>query len=254
MILADITNDAVFSAALVFCRIGTACMFLPTIGEANIHVRIRLLVSLILSILVYPTVTYFPEYNSSVIFLTITIFQEVLLGSIIGLSAKMMIITLHILGTTIASMSSLASAMRVDPSLDMQGSIFGNFLTITFLTLMFATDQHLLIIKSLANSYNIFAIGDVYKHYENIIEIFIKTNALAFNVGIKLALPFVIISVLLYTCYGLLVRVIPQFQIFFLIMPMQVAINTFIFMLSFSGTLLWFLTYYETFLNNMFSG
>jgi flagellar biosynthetic protein FliR len=92
------------------------------------------------------------------------------------------------------------------------------------LTLIFATDLHYLVIAALNDSYRIFApgaaimVGDVAK-------LMTDTVAGAFKVGIQLSAPFLIFGLLFNLGLGVLSRLMPQMQVFFVGLPLSILIG-----------------------------
>jgi flagellar biosynthesis protein FliR len=251
--LVELSVSHVYGIAIVFCRIGSAAMFLPLIGEMSVSPAIRLLIAIALSALIAPALSdIIPALPSSAILLSILIFSEISIGVVIGLITKLIFSSIHTLGLIIATQSSLASAMLFDPSQGTQGSIFGNFFALSILVLLLSLNLHLDIIKALTDSYKLFAIGSFGTHLESFTQTIIHTASDAFNVGVKLSAPFMITGLLVYIGSGVLSRLMPQFQIFFLILPAQILISFIIMLLVFSSTAMWFVDYYQQTLLNIF--
>ncbi len=86
--------------------------------------------------------------------------EEMLIGAVLGLTARLTISALQVAGAVIAQQLGLGfvTARRSRPRAQ-QGVIVGNFLTMLGVTLIFATDLHHLVIAALNDSYTLFAAG-----------------------------------------------------------------------------------------------
>ncbi|GAF89641.1 unnamed protein product, partial [marine sediment metagenome] len=90
----------------------------------------------------------------------VLLLQEILVGIVLGATARVTLSALSVAGSVIAQQLGLGFVTAIDPTQGAQGALVGNFLTILGLTLLFATDMHHLVIGALSASYKVFAPGD----------------------------------------------------------------------------------------------
>jgi flagellar biosynthetic protein FliR len=90
--------------------------------------------------------------------------------------------------------------------------------------LIFATDMHHLAIGALDESYNLFKPGTVLPSGD-VAELMTSTVSGAFRVGIQLAAPFLVFGILFNVGLGVLARLMPQLQVFFLGLPASIMIG-----------------------------
>ncbi|MGH6742793.1 MAG: flagellar biosynthetic protein FliR, partial [Bradyrhizobium sp.] len=191
---------------LTFGRVGTMVMLLPGIGEQNMPARVRLAIALVLTAVLLPAhqKAYTVDLNTlgPVIVL---LFQEIIIGAVLGLTARLAISALQVAGFVIANQLGLGFVTAIDPTQNQQGVLVGNFLSVLGITLIFATDLHHLVIAALNDSYSLFApgemplSGDVAKHVTQII-------ATSFRIGIQLSAPFLVFGLLFNLGLGILSR------------------------------------------------
>src|ERR1700750_1430840 len=145
---------------LVFARIGAMVMLLPGLGEANIPVRIKLAVALLLTLIILPLhrAAYHIDMQSLTPLLVLML-HEIVIGIVLGATARVTLSALAVAGSVIAQQLGLGFVTSIDPTQGQQGALIGNFLTILGLTLLFSTDTHHLIIAALNDSYRIFSPG-----------------------------------------------------------------------------------------------
>src|SRR5438876_843389 len=132
---------------LMFARIGTMVMLLPGVGELSVPSRVRLVVALILTAVLFPLhqAAYTIDLRSPGPVL-IALGQELLIGVVLGMTARLTISALQTAGSVIAQQLGLGFVTAVDPTQGQQGIIVGNFLTLLGVTMIFATDLHHLVI------------------------------------------------------------------------------------------------------------
>jgi flagellar biosynthetic protein FliR len=210
---------------LTFARVGTMIMMLPGVGELSVPSRVRLAIALVLTAILMPLhqQAYTVDLNAlgPVI---VMLFQELIIGAVLGLTARLAVSALQIAGSVVAQQLGLGFVTAVDPTQNQQGALVGNFLTMLGVTLIFATDLHHLVIAALNDSYTIFApgempiVGDVAKHLTAVI-------AGAFRIGIQLSAPFLVFGLLFNLGLGLLSRLMPQMQVFFIGLPLSILLG-----------------------------
>jgi flagellar biosynthetic protein FliR len=210
---------------LTFARVGTMVMLLPGIGEQTMPPRMRLTIALVLSAVVLPA--HQKAYTVDLTALApiiVMLVQEIIVGLVLGVTARLAISALQIAGSVVAQQFGLGFVTAIDPTQNQQGLLVGNFLTLLGITLIFATDMHHLVIEALNDSYNIFQpgemplTGDVAKHVTQVV-------AAAFRIGIQLAAPFLVFGLLFNLGLGVLARLMPQLQVFFIGLPLSILLG-----------------------------
>src|SRR5690606_29183058 len=115
----------------------------------------------------------------------------------------------------------LGFVTAVDPTQDQQSVILANFLTILGLTLIFATDTHYLVIAALNDSYTLFQPGELMPSGD-VAALATKAFTMAFTIGVQLAAPFIIFGLIFNLGLGLLARMMPQMQVYFVGVPLSI--------------------------------
>ena len=171
---------------LVFARIGTMVMLLPGLGEMSVPVRVRLTVALVLAAVLLPLhqAAYQIDLRSFGPLIAL-LGQELFIGAMLGLTARLTIAGLQIAGNVIAQQLGLGFVTAVDPTQGQQSVIVGNFLTVLGVTLIFATDLHHLVIAALDDSYKLFQPGEI-PLLADAAALTTRTVAAAFRIGIQL--------------------------------------------------------------------
>lgn len=210
---------------LVFARVGTMVMFLPGLGEASLPPRMRLTIALALSAVLYPLQRQaFTIDLSSLGPIMLLLGQELLIGAVLGLTARLMISALHVAGAIVAQQLGLGFVTAIDPTQGQQNVMMANFLAVLGLTLIFATDLHHLVIAALNDSYTLFHPGEMPLIGDSA-ALVIATIGTAFRIGVQLAAPFLVFGLLFNFGLGLLSRLMPQMQVFFVGLPLSILIG-----------------------------
>jgi flagellar biosynthesis protein FliR len=251
--LSDILVSNLFAFFLVFCRMGSAIMVLPGFGEAYVPARIRLLLAAMFSLLLAPVIHNIPAMPNDIFRLFNILLAEILIGIFLGGISRILISAIHMGGMIIAYQSSLASAVTQDLTLSQaQGTSLGNLLGVSAMVMLFATDLHHLILRGLADSYILFTVGKFPQvdDFANHATLLINSS---FHMAMKIAAPHIVIGLMIYLGAGIIARLMPNIQIFFLLMAPQLLISFFILMISASAIMLWYMEFIKNSLS-MFLG
>jgi flagellar biosynthesis protein FliR len=210
---------------MVFARVGTMLMLLPGLGELMISSRLRLTAALVLAAVMLPL--HRDAYQIDLRSLgpvLLMLAEEMLVGAVLGMTARLTMSALQITGSVVAQQLGLGFVTAVDPTQGQQGVIIGNFLTILGLALLFATNLHHLVIAALDDSYTLFLPGEV-PLTGDMAALMTRTVAGAFRVGIQLSAPFIVFGLLFNLGLGLLSRLMPQMQVFFVGVPLSILLG-----------------------------
>jgi len=207
---------------LVFARVGAMLMLLPGLGELMISTRFRLTTALVLAAIMLPL--HRDAYHVDLHALgpvLLLLGEELLIGIMLGVTARLTVGALQITGSVVAQQLGLGFVTAVDPTQGEQGVLIGNFLTILGIALLFATNLHYLVIAALDDSYSLFSPGEI-PFTGDMAALMTRTLAGAFKVGIQLSAPFLVFGLLFNLGLGLLSRLMPQMQVFFVGMPLSI--------------------------------
>lgn len=243
--LSQFLISELFAFFLIFCRAGAALFLLPGFGESYISVRIRLLLALTITLVLTPVLTEFiPPIPAQPSGLALIIGLELLIGIFLGAFARILISAMQVASTTIAFQSGLASAITADIMNTGQGTAISNLLATGALVMAFTLNLHHLMLAGIHDSYLLFAPGETIM-IEDMAMHLARTMSDAFNMALKIAAPHVVIGLLLYLGAGVLARLMPQMQIFFVMLPVQMYISYWLLLATMSGMFLWYMNYLE---------
>ncbi|MGH1403500.1 MAG: flagellar biosynthetic protein FliR [Alphaproteobacteria bacterium] len=230
---------------LVFARLGTAIMLMPGIGDTYVSPHIRLSFALGLSVVLFPMILpYVPSAIPALHGLVFLILVEMVTGLLIGSVARIFMMALDTGGMIISMQSGLANAQVLNPALATQGSLIGAFLMVTGVVVVFATHMHHILIVGIMDSYKMFPIGGM-PDAGSMAEVISKAVANSFMIGIKLSMPFIVMTLLIYAGMGVMSRVMPQLQVFMVILPLQILLSFILLILVLTAVLYYWAEQYE---------
>jgi len=241
-------SGAVLVYLLVFARAGAMVMLLPPIGDASVPGRVRLVLALAISCALAPTVaaSYPQQAPATAVALVILVAQEITCGLLIGAMARIIMSAVSMAGFLIASQTGLSYAETLDPTANgQQGAVVGNFLSMLAVVLIFASNLHHLAIGAVAGSYHVIPPGTALPTAD-MAELAIRLVSGAFALGFQLAAPFLVFGFAVNAGFGVLARMMPQLQVFFVAMPVNILAG-FVVMALLIGTMMTlFLDFYSS--------
>lgn len=242
--LSQLINLNLFAFLLIFARLGVAFSVMPGFGSQQVPLPIRLTFALLVTLVVTPVLQpILPLEPATTSALALLITSEVLTGAFLGMIPRIFLGALQTAGTFMAMLASMANAFVMDPVAEQQSSILATFLSTVAITLIFVTNTHHLMLTAIVDSYSIFvpAEGII---VADISEYFARKVADSFRIGVQISSPLIVAGLAYYVGLGIMGRLMPQLPVFFFGMPIQIALQFSLFMLSLSTMMLVFLRFF----------
>ncbi len=241
----DLLPQVAFVFMLIFARVGAILMLMPALGERTIPVRIRLSFALALSLTLYPMLSArYGVIPANLAGAAALFGGELVIGFAIGFAMRLILAALQIAGSAIAMQLSLSFAESVDPAQGQHSVLIANFLTVTAITLIFVTNLDHVALAGVVDSYTLFQPG-VLPPAGDFSMMAIRTISEAFRVGVQIASPFIVFGLIFQLGLGILSRLMPQIQIFFIAMPATIGLGFLVLLLLIGTIMTWYLGHTE---------
>lgn len=241
----DYLPQTMFALFIIFSRVGPLVMMLPGIGEHSVPMRSRLAFALLLTICLYPIVVgKIGPLPGTLFGVLVLSFKEALIGLAFGSLIKMISSGLQVAGNVVSFQSGLSFAQTADPMTGRSDTVFSSFLMMLGVLLILVMDLHHLLIGAMYDSYMMFppnAPVSVAPFSDGAL----KIVANAFNIGVQIATPFIVFGLVFFLGLGILSRLIPQIQVFFIAMPANIYLGFLLFALLLGAMMAWYMNYYE---------
>jgi flagellar biosynthetic protein FliR len=214
----------------ILARVIGCFMFMPFFGERSIPQMFKLIFALWITLSLFlflPQTVIIPEN-----FLEIVIagFNEFLLGLFIGFIVKIIFEGLQFAGSLMDMQMGLSSAAAFDPSTGTQSTVVQRLVYITAMTVFLIVNGHHLLLTFFFESYKVIPLFSQTVNLGGLEHIGILGSKM-FSLGISLAMPVIIIIFMLDFSLGLLARLAPQVNVFFLGFQMKPMMGAFLFLL-----------------------
>ena len=230
----------IWTAALVFARVGAMVMLLPGYGEPAIPARIRLSFALLLAIALSPSLAErTPDPALTVWGMAGMLTGEIVIGIMLGGAARILVSALATAGQVVGLEIGLAFAQIADPTMTQSGQLLAVFLGLMGLALIFATGLDHMFLLGIAGSYDLIAPGAA-PPVGDAAQMALEATAVSFRVGFQIVAPLIAAGLIFRLGLGVLSRLIPQIQVFFVMLPLQVLGGFVVLALGLStGMLIW---------------
>ena len=241
----DVITFEISSFLFVFLRLGSALMFMPAFMTSYVIERYRLVIALSITLVLTPMIQTQMNVpiNDFASFVKVSIF-EITYGIFLGLFMQFLFLSLTLLGNVAGTAIGFANAMFFNPTTQTQSIVIESFFSILAVTLIFVLDIHHLMISAVADSYEVFPFGSP-PPMNDIVDFLSQTLNKGFVMGFKISAPFVAFTLIFYTGMGLFSRLMPQLNIFFLSIPLQIYLGLGLLFLTIPVIMMWFLDYFQ---------
>jgi flagellar biosynthetic protein FliR len=251
MTLDDYLAINVFQFLLVFSRLSFVFFMMPGLSGAYVPARIRLLFAIMVTVLVLPIVKdQLPHQPAHVLQLAWLIISEALIGGFFGALIQTVMAALELAGQMISTATGLASALTDDPVTEEQSSIVIGLLNLVAVAVIFITGVHHFMIMAIIDSYNLF-IPDAHLFTKDMLQMVASLLDAAFYMGIRLAAPFLVFEMVFQIASGVLARLSPQLNVFFVVMPAQIMLGLAILMITLPTLILIFIHFFDNSLHSL---
>lgn len=243
--LSDLLTLNIFHFLLVFARLSVVFLLMPGISAGYVPTRLRLMLALLVTLLSLPLVqAYLPGQPDTPANLIKLIFFEVLTGAFIGAIIQITMSALNIAGLKISQSVGLMNAFVDDPVTSTQSAILIGFLNIIVVVLIFSTGLHAFMLMAIVDSYSLLLparplmMGDMLNMLASVLNE-------AFIIGVRLASPFLVYALVFQVTMGIMARLSPQMNIFFVALPIQLMLGFVLLTIALPSMMLVFLNYFD---------
>jgi flagellar biosynthesis protein FliR len=230
----------IWATALLFARIGGMIMMLPGFGEPSVPPRVRLAFALAMAIALGPALAdRVPAAAASSWGMAFQVASETLIGVLLGAASRMLVSALATAGQIAGLELGLSFAQTADPTATGSGQLMAVFLGVLGVALIFATGLDHMFLRGIAGSYDVISLGAP-PPVGDAAQLALEATASSFRVGFQIAMPLVAAGLIFRVGLGVLSRLIPQIQVFFIALPLQIMGGLVVMALGLStGMLIW---------------
>lgn len=244
--LQDLVNTQFYAFLVIFMRFGLAVMVMPGIGDSFVTPTVRLLFALAFCLVLTPAIgPLLPALPAQPVDLVGLLLREAFVGIFIGTVMRVLISALDTAGSIISMQIGFASALLFNPVTATQGSIVGSLYAMLGVTLIMVMNIHHYMLATVVDSYGIFPAGAILPDFGAFSEVIVRTVSISFMLGVQIAMPFLVVGLIMQAGFGVLGRLMPQIQIFFLALPVQIMVGMILLTMTMSAGILYWIDTFE---------
>lgn len=210
---------------LVLSRVSGCILFNQIFGRGNLPIIYKIGMTIMLTITAYNLV---PPLNTIVINSVIEYFylvsKEIFIGYIIGFMITMFLSIFNISGDIIDLQIGMSMAKIYDPKSNISMGVMGTLVNIYFMFVFLCANGHLTLLQIFFTSFKVIDVGNFMindKLYLNIVQLL--SYILIYSV--KLALPILAVEIIAEVGMGIMMKAIPQIQVFTVNMQLKLFIG-----------------------------
>lgn len=220
--LNDLNSFYVF--LFVSCRITGVIFFNPIFGRRSIPSMVKIGLSLGIALSAVYGLTDTVVANYTAIDMLVSMVKEFAVGYAMGFIMQLFLAMFHIGGELMDLQMGISMAQMYDPASNSQISISGNLLTIMYTLLFFITNSHIALLAIAVKSFQVIPIG--LSGVSSKIGIYmIELFGYILVYALQLALPIIITEILVEVAIGILMRVVPNINVFVVNMQLKLMVG-----------------------------
>lgn len=219
---------------MVFARMTGMFLTNQLLGKRNIPVYMKMGLSLLLAVIVTPTLTDVSIQFRGLFDFLFVIAKELLVGFVISFIMQMFLSFFLMAGEMVDMQLGVGMSKIYDPQSNVSMPLTGTIFNLLFVLLFFSQNGHLLLIKMLVLSFDILPVGPNLLNFQfgaAVVQIFSSILLLA----LKLALPLLAVELLTEAGMGVLMKTVPQINVFVVGLQIKLIVGLIVIVLLLPG-------------------
>ncbi len=209
---------------VVILRVGFILMLVPVFGSRMVPRRVRIGLALLMSILIYPYVSFRMPVSLDFRGMIPGFFTEMFIGLTIGFITQMMFAGVQVAGQIAGYQMGFGIVNVIDPVTSQQVSITAQFYYLFTVLLFLATGTHRIFIQALIESFRLIPPFEAHLSGWSIKKI-IDLSSNIFVLAVKVGAPVLAITLFVQVVLGIVARTVPQINVFIVGFPLQIGIG-----------------------------
>ncbi len=231
----DVPLEQLVGLMLGTFRIASFLLLAPPFSHRAIPGQVKALLALGLGLAVLPevpdTLTRGGLDSGAMV---VAVAQEVVVGSALGFLCMLVFAAVQAAGDLLDLFGGFTLAFAFDPLTQSGSSVLGRMYQLTALTLLFATNAHLLVLRGLLRTFDVLPVGQLLD-LDTLASTVTAGITGMFLAALQIAGPLIAVLFLADVGLGLLTRVAPALNAFALGFPLKILITLVLAGLSFAA-------------------
>lgn len=230
-------TKAIVTFALIMARVMAIVVLVPYLGGKNAPPEVKMGIGATLTMILWPTVlsNVTGPLPLAPLAFVLMMLKETFIGLAIGFVAAEVFYVVELSGQLIDMLRGANQIQTMVPQITERSSAFGNLQYQMLIALFLSLDLHHVFIGALFESYVAVPINEFPRlgaGFWPFIDLLMRVTADVLLVGVSLAVPVGIVCLIVETAFGLLNRVAPQINAYFMAMPAKVIAGCMVYFLA----------------------
>ncbi|CAH1195844.1 flagellar biosynthesis protein FliR [Candidatus Nitrotoga sp. BS] len=207
-----------------FVRILAMLASAPILGNRQVPVRIKVGLSILLTIVIAPTLTTQPNVDPASALGFLVIIQQILAGLAIGFTMRLIFTAIEMAGDIIGIQMGLGFAIFFDPKNATYVPVIAQFLGILAVLIFLSINGHLLMLEALIDSFSSFPVNSTTSS-AIALHTLVSWGGSIFSNALQLSMPVIGTLLMANTALGILTRSAPQLNILAVGFPITLTVG-----------------------------
>jgi len=217
---------------LVFIRTLSMFVTAPMYSHTSIPAQLKVGAAALFAFAIFPIISAMsPPISLDLGSLIVLAIQEVVVGSVIGFSLGIIFHGVVYAGQLFGIVMGFSISGLIDPQNGFDVPVIGQFEYIVALFIFLILDGHLFLLEALKMSYTAVPISGL-KLTGSAVDFFVHMTGMVFVAAIKIGAPVIVSLFLTDVLMGIVSRMVPQVNVFFVGMPVKIGVGIFALMAS----------------------
>lgn len=221
---------------LVLSRVGGLFMFTPLLSSGSIPTRVKVMLALALTLVLYPTVE--PEMARAIPLevwsLVPAIATEVVIGMALGIFAAIPLMTVQLAGLLMGQQMGLAIASVLNPNADIPGDNLGQMLFLMTLVSWVYVGGLELLVGALAVTFDRVALGG-FAFSDAPLWVLSGLMQSGYELALRMAMPVLLIIFVENVALAFIMKTVPSLNIMTFGFPLRIILGLFVFIGALEG-------------------
>lgn len=209
---------------LVFVRMSALFVITPVFGRKELPAYFKIGLAFFCSYIMVPLLGNVQVDYTNLLSFAVIVAKEFLVGIIIGYVSFLVFSALYVAGQFIDIQIGFGMVNVLDPTMNTQIPLTGNFIYILTTMLLLAMNGHHILLSALYKSYSILPING-FQFTEALVDNMTTIFSDVFLIGFKISIPVLAAILLTEVALGILSKTVPQMNVFVVGMPLKIGLG-----------------------------
>ncbi len=208
---------------LMAVRVSAIIILFPGFGSTGFPAIAKIFIIGAISLVVMmgtPAVVA-PILSDNVMF-SVFVVKEAFIGFFIGFFSQFPFMAVRAAGDIVSFNTMFSMANVIDPSMQQQVTVWGEFYNIMAMLIFFSMNGHLIILKAIVFSFRKISVLDPVVFNQAVLSSVTGTAGAIFMAGVLIAAPVAVTLFMSNVSMGVVSRTMPQFNVFMVGIPLQI--------------------------------